>query len=332
MKKNTALVLLILFVFISSCAKKPSAPQAGSAKADDMLSLLPRDARGMIVVDVHRIMATEFAQKALQEEKNFQTYQHFIQETGIDPKKDVFFFVAALGSQAVEEGMEEAVAVINLKYERDLLLSKIKAAGQELQETEYNGVRVYQGLKMEEGKSFSGAFLDDSNIIVGNDALVKEVIDVYRGKAESILKNSSLAPLFKSMNKSAMVYGAFLVPAQTMAEAASKNPMLSPFESISSVLLSFDYRDKVFRAEIQAQSPDAEKNKQMADALNGFKALGSAAAAKEPDLGKLLQGIEILSTPEHVKISASLPEALLQSLSQKMKAQKAQPAQKPEEN
>jgi hypothetical protein len=88
--------------------------------------------------------------------------------------------------------------------------------------------------------------------------------------------------------------------------------------------MSFDYKDKNILAEIKAMSPDEAKNKQMADALNGFKALGAGAAAKEPQLGELLNKIEIGSASDHVKISAIIPEELLQSLGQKMKAQKSQ--------
>lgn len=328
MKKSTAPLLLVLgLIFLAlaiSCAKKPAAPQAGQAKAEDMMSFFPKSTRGLIVIDVHRIMQTEVAQKAIEEDKNFQKYQEFIQETGIDPKKDVFFFIAGLGSNEATGNKQEGVAVLNLRYNRDLLLSKVKKESIEIQETDYNGVRLYHGSEAEEEKPFSGAFLDDSNIVVGNDALVKGVIDVYQKKADNILKNPEMASLLKGVNKTAMVYGAFLVPPEALIEAASKNPMLSPFESVNAVLLAFDYRDKAFEAEIKAQSADAEKNKQMAEALTGFKALGSAAAAKNPELGELLKGIEIVSASDHVKISASLSEVLLEHLAQKMKSQKAE--------
>jgi hypothetical protein len=63
----------------------------------------------------------------------------------------------------------------------------------------------------------------------------------------------------------------------------------------------------------------------MAAALNGFKALGAGAAAKEPLLGELLNKIEISSEADHVKINASIPEELLRNLSEKLKGEKAKP-------
>ena len=58
MKKLTALgivVFLALFSF-AACGKKAGAwPAAG---AEDMLNLLPKDAQGVVVVDVHRAITT----------------------------------------------------------------------------------------------------------------------------------------------------------------------------------------------------------------------------------------------------------------------------------
>jgi hypothetical protein len=330
MRKYAAIVLIVVVAcFWTSCAKKPAGPQAGTAKAEDMMSMLPRDARGVMVVDVHRIMEVEAVRKAIQEDENYQKYQEFVQETGIDPQKDIFFFVAAFGGEKDQQKMQEGVALLNMKYDRDLLLAKVKKEGTELSEAVYNGITVYQGVQAENQKPFSGAFLDDSNIVAGTDAQVKKVIDVYQKKAENILKNQEISSLIKGMNKSAMAYGTFLIPPGVIKGAASQNPMLSAFESITSIILAFDYQDKTLLAEIKAQSPDAAKNKQIADALIGFKALGAAAASKEPEYGELLNRVEIASAADYVKITASIPEETIKSLSQKMKLQKAKP-EKPE--
>jgi hypothetical protein len=73
-------------------------------------------------------------------------------------------------------------------------------------------------------------------------------------------------------------------------------------------------------------SPDAAKNKDMADTLTGFKALGAGAASKEPLVGQLLDKIEIVSAPDSVKIVARIPNELIQSLSEKAKSKEAKPA------
>ncbi len=326
MKKFTAIGLSVLFAlfFVASCAKKPAAPKAGAAKANDMLSLLPKESAGVIVIDVNRIMTTESVDKAIKENKDYQKYQEFVQETGIDPQKDVFFFVGAMTGD-LSQGAKDGVAVVNLKYDKDKLLAKIQKERGELAKAEYNGFTIYQAAGAGEQKPVSGAFLDDSNIIFGTDSAVKRVIDVYQKKAENIWKSASLPALLKGMNTDAMVWGGFAVPAEALKKAASQNPMLGAFADIQSIIISFDYKNQNVLAEIKAMCPDEAKTKKMADALNGFKALGAGVAAKEPLVGELLNKIEISSSADHVKINASIPEELIKSLSEKVKVEKPQP-------
>jgi len=327
MKKQIAFlfVLLLVVIGLTSCAKT-TAPKAGSAKAADLLSLLPGSSKGVIVIDVNRIMQTEAAVKAITESDKRAKYDEFVQISGVDPQKDVFYFVGATLGDLGQKEMD-GVGLVNLKYQKEKLLALLQKEGGELTTEEYNGFTVYKAAATGEKTPVSGVFLDESNILFGTDAAVKQVVDVRQKKADNVWKNEALSTLLKGMNSAAMVWGAFSVPPDTMKQASSQNPMLGAFSNVQSIVLSFDYKDKNVLAEIKAMSPDEAKNKQMADALNGFKALGAGAAAKEPLLGDLLGRIVIGSAPDHVKISANIPEVLIQSLSQKMKVEKTKEKQ-----
>jgi len=332
-KKYLSLFLVISMACLlgASCGKKAASPQAGSAKGEDMLSLFPKDTRGLIVVDVHRIMLTEAAAKAIKDNEKNEKYVEFVQATGIDPQKDVFFFAGAMMGDLNQKSPDGA-AIINLKYDKAKILEQIKKSGGEVTTADYNGLTVYQVVGGEDKKPMSGVFLDESNILAGSDPAVKKVVDVYQKKAENVWKNAEMTALLKGMNTGAMVWGGLAVPSETLKQATSQNPMLGAFSTIQSLLLSFDYKQDTLLVEIKAMSPDAAKNKDMADALNGFKALGAGAAAKEPLVGEVLNKIEITSAADNVKISASIPNALIQSISEKAKAKKAEPEPKEEEN
>jgi len=332
MKKKTAVQLaLLLVVFgLSSCAKA-TAPKAGSAKATDLLSLLPSESKGVVVIDIHRIMQTDSAAKAIAENENKPKYDEFVQTAGVDPQKDVFYFVGAVLGDFGQKEMD-GVGLVNLKYEKEKLLAVLQKERGEMTTEEYNGYTIYKAAATGEKKPVSGVFLDESNILFGTDAAVRKVIDVHQKKADNVWKNESLSVLLKGMNTAAMVWGGFSIPPDTMKQASSQNPMLGAFSDIRSVIMSFDYKDKSVLAEIKAMSPDEAKNKQMADALNGFKVLGAGAAAKEPLVGELLNKIEIGSASDHVKISANISEELIQSLSQKMKAKKPQGEQEQDQD
>ncbi|MFZ2055315.1 MAG: DUF3352 domain-containing protein [Candidatus Aminicenantales bacterium] len=332
MKKIAASALAFVFVLagLMSCSKA-TAPKAGSAKATDMLSLLPVDSKGAVVVDVHRIMQNEFVQKSIAENEDKAKYDEFVQTTGIDPQQDIFFFVGAMMGD-IGQKEPDGAGLVNLRYDKDKVLALVQKEGGELGQEEYSGLTVYRTAAGEDKKPMSFVFMDESNILLGTDAAVRKVIDVYQKKADNIWKNENMSALLKGMNTAAMVWGGFAIPPDAMKQASSQNPMLSAFSDIRSIVLSFDYKDKNVLAEIKALSPDAAKNKQMGDALNGFKALGAGAAAQEPLWGELLNKIEINSAADHVKIAATLPEELIRSLGEKMKPKKPEAELEENEN
>lgn len=316
MKKISAIILvffLALFSFIS-CGKKTAAPSTGSANAEDLLNLVPVDSQGVIFIDAQRAMSTAIVDKAIKEDKNYAKYQEFTEKTKIDPQKDLFLVTIAL-AKTEDMDKEKAAGIINLKYNKDDLLALIKEKAteeeKEISEEDYNGIAVYSSAD-EEDMSFS--FIDDSNIVVGNDAVVKSILDVFQKKKDNISKNQELSSLIAKSNKNAIFWGAILLPPESMDKLTEGNPMLGDFKGISAISLFFDYKNKNIIAEIKALGGDDAKNKQIAEALTGFKALGAMAATQKPAIGQLLDGIEITSAGDHVKINATIPEEVIEEL------------------
>ncbi len=56
-----------------------------------------------------------------------------------------------------------------------------------------------------------------------------------------------------------------------------------------------DYKGKTFSGEFRLISYNESGNKQIADMLNGLKSLGAMGSAKDPDLGQLLNSIQLSS-------------------------------------
>lgn len=319
MKKTTAIsiaVLLVLFSFIA-CGKKADTPKAGSASPDDMLSLLPKHSKGVFFINVGQAMSLEAAKKAITENDNYEKLQEFVEMTGVDPQKDIYYAAVAItGDLGMKE--EKGVGVINLKYdpEKIVTLIKEKVAKEEdveLKETEYGGMTVY-GVAEKEDEEMAFSFLDDSNIVAGSEDEVKAVIDIHQKKAECVLKNEALSELLDQTNKDTLFWGAILIPAKAVDEATSENPMLSNLKDLKAATMNFDYKNMNVIAEIKLISTNAEKNEQIAKMLDGLKAMGGMMAAEKPEIGELLSKIEVSSTPEHVKVYANLPQDLLEKL------------------
>lgn len=323
MKKLALLriVLILSLIFFTFCAKKPSAPEPGSAKVDDILNLIPKDIHGILFIDFHKAMTTEFFENSLKKEKIYEKYQEFVEETGIDPKKDIYFIAVGLKKFHAEQEKEEGVFLLNLKCEKETLLAKIKEKEEvELKEEDYYGITVYTVEEDVEKKA--GAFLDDSNIIIGREEVVKDVIDIYQRKAENVSKNKELASLIKQTNKRALFWGSIIFPPEVMKKFSDKNPMLKTLGILEAATFYFDYKNKNLSSEIKILTSDEAKNKQIMDFFQGIKAFGAMAAAEKPEIEELLNKIEITSGPDNVTIYASIPEELFNKIRDLMEEEK----------
>jgi hypothetical protein len=334
-----ALTLAIVLTAFAACSKV-GAPTAGSAKAVDMLSMLPKSTTGVLLIDVNRALNTEVMSKALKEGDNAAKYQEAIKKLGLDPQKDVYFL--AIGMIGGLGGADmSGVGVLNVKYNKDTLLANMKAEGAKFTEGVYEGVptvTVVEGEKEDSGsdkaeeaekpaeaavpeKVMMGAFLDASNIALGPEKEVKAVIDVLKKKAENAMANPDLKAQIKGVNKNAMLWGVFAFKAEDVKKMVAATPMLSSLASLKALVLAFDYANAVLDIEIKAVTADAGKNKEIADMLNGFKAMGSMAAGDKPEVGELLGKIEITSAADNVRLHAAVPEELLKKLGKMAQSQ-----------
>ncbi len=320
MRKKIALSLaisLILFSFIS-CEKKITPPKAGTAAPTDMLNLLPADSQGVLFANIHQAMSLEMITQSIGKHKSAKKYFEFIEKTGIDPKEDIYYLAVSIAAKD-PDAVQKVAAVVNLKYNRDSLLEFIKTQTQEekeqeFTETDYNGYTIYT--MEEDGEERGFAFLDDSNIVAGNLSGIQSVLDIVNNQGENIFKNEKLSSLLKETNKETLFWGSFIVPQEAVEEASIKNPMFQNLKSVSGVIVNFDYKDKSFLFDVNMKSSDPEKNEQLAKALNGIIGFASMSAQEKPELGELVNKIQVTPGQDNVKVSADIPEELIQRISE----------------
>ena len=127
MKKITVvgMVLCLALFSITACKKGAEAPKAGTAKAEDILKLIPVDVNGVIFVNANRAMSTEFADKIIKEDENYQKYLEFVEKSGIDPQKDIYYVAVGIAGEMGGED-QKGMAVVNMKYDADTLLGLVR--------------------------------------------------------------------------------------------------------------------------------------------------------------------------------------------------------------
>jgi len=314
MKKSTVLGLtVVLAVVLASCAPSLSI-KAGSATAESLMRLLPKSTSGIIAIDIHRGMGLALVSKMLQDPKSKDQYEAFIKIGGIDPMKDVYFVV--IGLMATPNGMgQEGGIIVNLKYNKDNLLSVMKAKAPEFQSESYNGVTIYSNLEGSESKRTTrAAFLDDSNILFGSEAGVKGIIDVHQKKAESVMKNEDFKAKLKKVDKSSIAWVAISIPADLVKKGVESMPQLKVLEGVTAVTMSFDYRLSNYIADIRTMGGSGEQNKNLGDTLNGFKGLGAMMGGQEPVVGEFLNAVEVTSGKDFVRLYVSVSEELMEKV------------------
>jgi len=307
MKKTTSLGLaLLLTVLFASCAPATGV-KSGAAAGEALVKMMPMGTTGVVAVDVKRVLATEAVVKALQDPKTKEKYDEFIKMSGIDPMKDITYL--ALGLIGGPSGMaQEGGAIINLKYDLAKLKGLIKEKAPEAKEEIYNGVAVYSGLDGSglDKQTTRAAFLDASHIIIGSEKGVKGLIDVEKKKGASIAKDSMMPAILKKVDKSGMAWGAFLIPQELIKKGVAANPQLKVLEGITALTLMFDDRPTQVVADIRTIGGTKEQNANLAATVNGFKAMGAMFGAQEPAVGEFLNGIEITSGEDYVRLYLSV--------------------------
>ncbi|MBN2245090.1 MAG: DUF3352 domain-containing protein [Candidatus Aminicenantes bacterium] len=313
MKKSLMYIisLSVCLLLILACGEKTKAPEKGAASLDSAMKILPMDSKAVFYVDLKKVMALESVDNALKSDKNYQQMQEIINKTGINPKEDIHYIIGAMTS--LEKDNQTGVIVANLNYNRDSMINLIKEETEkEILESEYNGFTIYTSEEETEMGSF--CFLDESNILIGDNSGIQAVIDIVKNNSENLLKNEEMSALMQQINKEALVWGAFLIPSEAVSEATSTNPMLANLDSVKAATIFFDFKNQNYSTEIKLISADPEKNQQVAELLNGLKAFGSMGAAENPALGDLMNKIEITASDEFVKIYANIPEDLINQL------------------
>lgn len=375
MKKFAVIGITVIFALcsITSCEEGLFVSKAGPANAENALKLIPKDVMAVFFIDIHRVMTIEFINNLIKEKESDETsdeltdFQEFKAKTGIDPEKDINFIVGAITGET-EKGKEEGVGIINLTYNKDLLLSTIKEElakekeeeheeqaeeegeeEHELIEEEYNGFTIYtvkeeceeeeeekeedHGEEEEEHgekhkKGGSFTFLDESNIAVGDANSVKSVIDVLQKKKENVFKNEGFSSLLTKIDKEAIFWGAALIPTDTMNEVISEKPELVILEAVNAASISLDYKNANIIADLKIMSSDPMKNQELADNLNGYKTMAALIQIQDLNMAEILDRIEITSFPDHVKIYTSFPEDLPQTIIDKLKMEKTKEEKK----
>jgi len=323
MKSIILSILTLALIFSFGCMKK-AVTKTKEAElieekviiGDDILNIIPKQIQGLIFLNVQKSANTRLFDKliALGSEKTKNHY-NLIKELGIDIKKDVHFLTVANSEKFVSDEESDVIVVVNLKYDKDLILSNLKEMGLDNEE-DYQNVTIYSenGERSEEIKL---AILNETYIAYDDENLLKAVIDLSQDKGENIYKNENMKTVLKNINKEAFLWGGYLIPEEAIEKAIAKNPLVRNLELIEATSFFVDYDNSGYFCQINLVSEDETKNKQIVEFINLMKLFYSMGTKEDNDIQALIENINVSVEPTGIKITFKTSEDLLIKLIEK---------------
>jgi hypothetical protein len=312
-------VLLSTLLMISACGGE-KAP-AGEGGEMDLFSLLPDNAAGVFSVNFKKMAQLDFFDKIIKEAEKektkkpgelFENYQDFVDKTGIDPKKDIHAMAFGLyGEFGAAE--PDTVFLANLNYTQNTLLAIIKEKAPGFAEETYNGVSVYK-FKDEKGNDMALSFLSENIIAAGRPDLLMKVIDLHKGKGQSITANETMKPHFKKIKSGAIATFVFGFP-QDFKKVHDSGMFKMDLTKAEAIIGYLDYASKTWTGEITMISHNEEANQELVSTLNGFKMMAGAGG---PEVAEVVNNMDLKASADSVKLTVTITDELMDKLKAKI--------------
>jgi hypothetical protein len=324
MSKKMLVVTLVFALLLVMPACKKKTP--GRLSSEGTLALVPEGAVMLLAFDFQQFADLALFDKMLKDDwqkgsgpgQVFANYQDFVQKTGIDLKKDVYSVVAGIYGELGGEN-PQMLGMVNLKYDKEKLLGLLKQNNVIVTEAIYRGLGLYTLKSEDPKKDVRLTFLNANNIVIGTEAQIKQAVDLAQGSGKSVLKNAAMMKYVDMLKKDSMFWLAIGNIPDKIKNAPAGGMMPVDLSKAEAFIGYLNYKSKTFSGEFQLISHNEQGNKQVVEMLNGLKALGAMGSAKEPELGQLLNGIQLSSAPDSIKLAFSLSEELMNKLSDKAK-------------
>lgn len=322
MKNLLILTLTVLLaaglVVFTACGGGEKAAKGGA----NLLSMIPDGANAVFCISVEKLAQQKLFDELVKDadkgdkpenaDKIFKNYQDFVDKTGIDPKKDI----KGIAIGAVGDLNKEAdyAMVIGLNYDKAKVIALIKEKKPEVATEEYEGVTILQAPGKEEEQV---AFIDNGLIAIGKLDMVKKIIDLNKGKGQSVLTNVSLKPYIDKFDPANILSFAIMAPEDM--KKVQKSPMGGDLDltKAEALLGHFGREADTWKGEISMVNKNEEANKNIATTLNGLKGMAGMAG---PEAVELANQITITPTADMLVLSFSFTDELIDKMMKAIEA------------
>ncbi len=311
---STVVMFVLIGVVAGLALYSTIAVKASIPGLPDSISYLPPDSQAVFGMNVKKFIASpvyaRFEQKHGQEIGT--DLAEFITKTGVDPRRDVHYIIAA--GRSVEGKKGSGVVIAEGTFDRKSITNFINSQPSPIR-LDYAGVTVWMiperdGSAIEKGV----ALISDTEIALGELGALKTTLDIRANKTQSVLDNPTLGPLIKALNSDEMFWFAG-DPANVLAKAPTNTPLGGNITAITNVFGTLNLTTAV-EGKITVTAKDEPAALKLADVAKGLLALASLASDQNPQLAELLKGILIKQDGTQIVLTLNFPFELLDKLDQ----------------
>ena len=301
--------------------------EAQSTQLADTLAYMPATTTVVGYIDLTSLMNSPLREK-WEEEIQGPGLNEFREMTGLDPFNDLYSASFALAtakdaSPSAPPSMsipERWGAAIHGSFDAELLLAKVRENASVETET-YSSTTIYRATPhldtdSEDAHNSSRshpafAFVGLDMLLLGEPEYLKEMLDVGAGRAPSA--GASITERWGEGHFAQDTFWVAASPEQGFGQMIPQGANIPPIQSFA-----FSGRlDVELGLRARGQAADSEAATKLADVVRGFVALGSLQQGENPDLGAILDSVQIEQLDTEVAVSLSVPYETLERLSRR---------------
>jgi len=311
---STVVMFVMTGVIAGLALYSTMAVKASIPGLPDSLAYLPPDSQAVFGMNVQKFIASpvyaRFEQKHGQEIGS--DLAEFIAKTGVDPRRDVHYIIAAVKS--IENRKGTGVVIAEGTFNLGTITNFISAQPGAIK-LDYNGVTVWM-IPEKDGSSIEkgAALISDTEIAIGEIGTLKNVLDIRKNRTASVLDAPTLGSLIKTLNPDEMFWFAG-DPTNVLAKAPANTPLGANITAIANVFGTLNLTTEV-AGKITVTAKDEVSAGKLADVAKGILALASLASDQNPQLAELLKGVLIQQDKTQVVLKLNFPFELLDKLDQ----------------
>jgi len=287
------------------------------------LAYVPAATRFVGYANVRDVMASDLRRKLTElQPDNANGAAHFKEQTGIDIETDIDYVVAASGaeSDAASDDKPDQTPPLVLargRFDQVRIEGLVRENGGTVQD--YKGARLFVHDEMK----MAVVFLEPGLVAIGPPAAVRSAIDTKAGGTNATSNTELMRQIRGVHDGDAWAVARFdeLAGRRLPPEVASQLPPISWF-SVNGFV------DSGLRARVAVEARDEASAQNLQEVIRGFMALARLQASQHPEVGELLNSLQLTGDGKAVSLSFAVPSEVIDALGA-LRAARPRPPQVP---